>query len=250
MTMIQNNNSSVFTTSAHPRMSEKYTHVPTSIIIEDMAKLGWEVSMVKEVKARKDIGYQKHIVKFRNNEIKITGENNDVVFPEIVLVNSHNGSSSFKFMVGLFRLVCENGLIIMDQTFENISVYHRGYNFEHLRTNIQFIIEQLPLIVESMNKMCQRSLIQNEKEDFAKKALEIRFPNRSFNYDEILNPVRNEDKGDDIWSVFNVIQEKLIKGLMSYGVKGRVRKARPIKNIDQDLKINSELYKLALEYVD
>ena len=67
---------------------------------------------------------------------------------------------------------------------------------------------------------------------------------------ELLNPTREEDNGNDMWSVYNVIQEKIIHGMFDvYGVNGKVRKARKIKNFKQDTQVNQELYQLALSYV-
>ena len=52
-----------------------------------------------------------------------------------------------------------------------------------------------------------------------------------------------------MWSVFNVVQEKIVHGMYEvYGVGGKVRKARKIKNFKQDTKVNQELYNLALSY--
>jgi hypothetical protein len=66
----------------------------------------------------------------------------------------------------------------------------------------------------------------------------------------LLNPTREEDNGNDMWSVYNVIQEKIIHGMFDvYGVRGKVRKARKIKNFKQDTQVNQELYQLALSYV-
>ncbi len=66
---------------------------------------------------------------------------------------------------------------------------------------------------------------------------------------ELLEPTREEDNGDDMWSVYNIVQEKVIHGMFDmYGVSGKVRKARKIKNFKQDTKVNQELYNLALNY--
>ena len=51
-----------------------------------------------------------------------------------------------------------------------------------------------------------------------------------------------------MWSVYNVIQEKLVNGMIRYGVGVKERKARKIKNFQQDVKLNEELYELALQY--
>jgi hypothetical protein len=65
--------SSVYTTTGAPDTSEKYSHIPTDRIIQDMEALGWGVVDAKQVRARKDEGYQKHLVVFRNNDLFIEG---------------------------------------------------------------------------------------------------------------------------------------------------------------------------------
>ena len=52
--------------------------------------------------------------------------------------------------------------------------------------------------------------------------------------------------GNDVWSVFNVVQEKIIHGGFDYISGTKVRKARKVKNFKQDQKINKELFELAL----
>jgi len=48
---------SIFTTTGAPGTSEKYAHISTKQIVDDMAKLGWGVVDAKQVRARKDEGY-------------------------------------------------------------------------------------------------------------------------------------------------------------------------------------------------
>ena len=129
-----------------------------------MKVLGWEVVDVKEVKARKNVGFQKHLVVFRNNDIVIDGKDGDTVFPQILLTNSSDGKNAFTFRAGLFRLVCENGLVISTQDFANMRIRHYGYKFEDLKATITNIVEKLPLTVASMNKFKQIQLnkIYNE----------------------------------------------------------------------------------------
>jgi hypothetical protein len=246
--------SSVFTTVKGEATSEKYTHIPTDQVIDDMEKLGWGVVDAKQVRARKGVGYQKHLVVFRNPNVAINGEDGDDVFPQILLTNSHDGKNAFTFTAGLFRMVCENGLVISTQEFENLKIRHMGYSFTELQATITSMVEKLPLTVDSMNKLKATKLNQEQKIDFAKRALETRFSkeevaNVTIDINELLEPTRKEDSGDDIWSVFNVIQEKLIHGMFEYKTGAKARKARKIKNFNQDLKVNEKLFELALEYV-
>jgi hypothetical protein len=104
-----------------------------------------------------------------------------------------------------------------------------------------------------MNKFKQTILVENQIMDFAKKALEVRYgadevKRITVDFNEFLRPVRNEDAGNDLWSVFNRVQEKVIEGDFSYNFGNRTRKARRIKNFQQDMVVNSKLYELAAEY--
>jgi hypothetical protein len=54
-------------------------------------------------------------------EGQITGKQ----VPEIILLNSHDGSSSYQMLPGLFRAVCQNGLVC-GETFGEVRVPHKG----------------------------------------------------------------------------------------------------------------------------
>jgi len=244
---------SVFATSGAGHTSEKYSHIPTFKIIEDMELLGWKPTDVKEVKARKNAGFQKHLIVFRNDEIVINGKDGDTVFPQILLTNSSDGKNAFTFRAGLFRLVCENGLVVSTQDFADVRIRHYGYKFEELQKTITQIVELLPLTVESMNKFKQTQLVEDQIIEFAKQALTVRFGEEEMNritvdYNEFIKPTRKEDEGTDLWSVFNVIQEKVLEGDFNYVAGTKSRKARKIKNFSQDIDLNSKLYELATQY--
>jgi hypothetical protein len=244
----------VFTSKPSNEVSSHYTYIPTSKVIDDMRSLGWDVVEAKEVKARKGIGFQKHLLIFRNPDVVINGNDGDIVYPQILLTNSHDGKNAFTFTAGLFRLICENGLVIASEKFSELKIRHMGYSFDELQTNIQNIITQLPLTVESMNKMKQIELNEIQILEFANRALQFRFPEVKESEEDILNelvePVRKQDSNNDVWSVFNRVQERLIKGNFMYvNTKGKVRKARKIKNFTQDIILNKQLFDLAIEYV-
>lgn len=134
-----------------------------------------------------------------------------------------------------------------------------GYSFEEVQTIVSELVEQLPVTVEVMNTFKGTILSQEQKVEFAKKALETRFEkvnenqniikDYGINIEEVLKPTRKEDEGDDLWNVFNVLQEKMIDGDFEYISGVKLRKARRVKNFKQDLKINKELYEIASQFV-
>ena len=246
---------SIFTTHGAGNTSDKYSHIPTDKVINDMATLGWNVVDAKEVKARKNVGFQKHLVVFRNNDVVINGKDGDTIFPQILLTNSHDGKNSFTFQAGLFRMICENGLVISTKQFEAFKIRHMGYDFETLQDVIKDVISSLDLTVESMNKMKQIELSEEQTLDFAKQLLETRVVGSDNTFDQtainqVLEPQRLEDNGNGLWEVFNRVQENIVEGNFQYLTRtGKRRYARPIKNFRQDMKVNADMYETALTYV-
>ena len=247
---------SIFTQVGSKDTSDKYTHIPTDQVIKDMELLGWGVVDAKEVKARKEttVGFQKHLVVFRNNDVVINGEDGDTVYPQVLLTNSHDGKNSFQFTAGLFRMICENGLVIATDTFEDVKIRHMGYDFSTLQDTIKEMVERLPLTVEAMNKMKEIELKEEQMFDLAKSFLDLRVEGTENTYDNqaienILEAQRKEDEGNMLWEVFNRTQENIIEGNFEYITKsGKRRQARVIKNFKQDQDLNKKLFSKALEF--
>ena len=247
------------TKPTNPDVSDKYLHVNSETIIDDLEKLGWKpVTAASRAQRNKATIFSKHMISFQNPDIMIKGKDGDDAFPRIIMTNSHDGLNSFQFKVGIYRLVCSNGLVIADEEFSTFKIRHKGYTFEELREVVNQAVQDLPNKVEVLNKMRQRTLTEEEKTQLALNAMLVRAgiaidsdEAKKFEYDEetlqdILEPTRNEDKGDDLWKVFNVVQEKITQGGFAAALKGaKVRKVRKIKSFEKDLKVNQELFKLA-----
>lgn len=241
----------------NPDVSGKYLFVNTETIIDDLAKLNWFPVQVAQRKGRKAEGtiFSKHMVAFQNPDIKITGSDGDEAYPRILLTNSHDGMQSFRFSVGIFRLVCSNGLVVADEKFNDFRIKHKGYTFDELRDVVAQAVKDLPNKVEVMNQMRNRILTEEEKSKLALDAMLIRAGIDTLEYDqetiqEILEPTRKADQGDDLWRVFNVIQEKIINGNFHAALKGaKVRKVRKIKSFEKDIQVNKDLFKLATSLI-
>ena len=257
------------TTPTNPGVSERYVHANTATVIEDLAKLGWYPVQAKQCRPKKGSkGIRSfHMIALQNPDVKIckpvtdiTGETTEIVdsYPRIILTNSHDGFNSFKFMVGLFRLVCSNGLILCSDEMVNMSIRHINYSFEALRTVVSSAIEQIPYIVNTMNTMKNTKLSEAEKKELATAVVKIRKDvedDEKFSIDEatvmdILEPVRDEDNSDDLWTVFNICQEKMIKGgFQSTSKNDKVRKQRKITSIKKDVEYNQRLWEIATKFM-
>lgn len=252
-------------TPTNPNVSDRYVQANTATVIEDLAKLGWYPVDAKQCRPKKNSSgiHSFHMVAFQNPDIKIyktTADGETVVdaYPRIMLTNSHDGFNSFKFMLGCFRLVCSNGLVVCDNQMVNMSIRHINYNFEELRRIVASAIEQVPEIVNTMNQMRTVTLTNEQKTELAKEVVKIRKdiePEKDVEVDDetienILAPVREEDNSNDLWTVFNVCQEKLIKGCFSAtGKNNKMRKQRGITSIKKNLDFNQRLWNTASRYL-
>jgi len=242
-------------------VSEKYLHVNTETVMDDLAKLGWlpVTASQRRTKARKDGSptiRSKHMVSFQNPDLMIKGKNGDDAFPRIIVTNSHDGLCSFQFRIGIYRLVCSNGLVVADEEFSAFSIKHKGYTFEELQTVVAQAVADLPNKVEVLNKMQVRMLTADEQRQLAIDAMALRATNPDAQYTEasiedVLTATRKEDEGDSLWLVFNRIQESIINGGYSAALRGsKVRKVKKIKSFERDLQVKQDIFKLATAYIN
>lgn len=236
----------IFTTNPSPKMSNRYTFVPTLEILENFQKEGWEVSSARQTGQSQ---YATHEVRLRNGGMPKVG---DSIF-ETIIRNSHNGMTTFSVSSGLHRLVCSNGLTIPTSLAEQFNIRHTSFDLGEVRRLTDIFAERLPMIQESMGKMGNRILTEDEKVGFVKSAASIRWKEgkmpTAISVDSILIPNREEDMGDDLWKVFNVVQEKFVRGGVEYrATGGRMTGMRNLKNIQAINKINTELWELADSY--
>lgn len=263
---IQTTAPSVFTTSPKDTLSERYEFIPTSKVVDFMAEQGWFPVEAKEVKVRKEEnnGYQKHMIRFRHPEISFNDINGDGNLVDILLTNSHNGTSSFKFQVGVFRLVCSNGLVIQTQNFGSERIRHFSSEDENqfqekLNETLSVLIDRIPMTVDIISKMQQSVINDQQIGEMALKAATIKFQNNVKNVDmnqlvkELIPANREEDEGNNVWVVFNRLQEKLLNGEYKYinnnNKRRKPRRARSVNNIVQANKLNTKLFEMAYEYV-
>lgn len=227
-----------------PNTSSKYIFIPTREIIDLMGDLGWFPAKVQESYTKKYKGYQKHIVRLRQNNkaFKVGDE-----FPELILINSHMGSSIFKIMLGIYRLICGNGLVIGD-TFFQFGVRHSGQAAELVAESVKRLTELAPKALEQVDRFKGIELFDYEKMEFAKQVVEL--VNDGDKYimkpEEVLQSRRMEDGKSDLWTVFNVAQENVIKGGIARTNKaGKSRKTRAVKAIDRNVELNRGLWRIA-----
>jgi len=236
---------SVFATSPSPKMSQKYTFVPTMDIIENFDREGWKVYSAKQIGRGQ---FAQHELRLRNGELPNVGDS----LIEAVVRNSHNGLSTFSVSAGLHRLVCSNGLTVPTSIADSISVRHMKFDVGMVKEITDQFAERLPLIQRSVGKMETTFLEEERLIDFVNKSALVRWEKGSIpkiNVEDFLRPERDGDVGNSVWKTFNVIQEKFVRGGLQYkSTKGRLTTMKELKNFQNINKINTNLWELAESY--
>lgn len=256
---------SAFAPSAHESMSHRYAYIPTANIIAGMLKSGFQPFEAKQSICRIDGqgNFAKHMIRFRHADASQALAVGDSV-PEVVLVNSHNGTSSYKLIAGLYRLVCSNGLMVSDSTLGGIRIPHFGNIVDKVIEGSYRIVEDTQKVLGVVKQWSQLQLTNGEQSALAKAAHTLRFADADGEVKtpivpaQLLQPRRHDDGGTDLWRTFNRIQENVVKGDLTartaptYNAEGqyipsrRVR-TREVKGIDQDVRLNRALWQLAEE---
>ena len=254
---------SVFASHPSDKVSPKYSFVPTGELLSGFEKLGWTPTHVRQ-NGRGD--FARHMVRLTNEKLGFMDLKSDKVRPQIVLDNSHNGGSNAQIHMGLFRLVCTNGLVVaMPGMYTSVKLRHMGIDMEELKRLMEVVAEQYTQVGPRIVEMQQNFLTQQQSEDFVIKAMAAREPHVFIKEDgtidlkkattiinptTMLTPVRGEDKRDDLWTVFNVVQERLVKGEFDrQTMNGRRTKPRGINNATRHIDFNKKLWEIAESYM-
>lgn len=243
---LRNTVPAIFSTTPSPKLTEKYEFVPTFELLEKFQQEGWNI--VKATQTGRSI-HSVHEVRLRNKELPKVGDS----LIEAIIKNSHNGLCSLKIGAGLHRLVCGNGLTIPTSISSQFNLRHMNFDFQEVKNITNQFAEKLPIIKNSMSKMSEKYMKPNEIKDFATKAVLIRWTQGSvpttLNFEELVSPVRAEDSEQTVWNIFNRVQEKFVRGGISYQTsRGRKTSLRELKNINSLNTINTKLWELAESY--
>jgi hypothetical protein len=242
----------IFATKPSSKVSDKYVMVPMNEVIDDLRQLGWFPYDVRQARSKNtaNANTQTHMVKFRQEkDFKPFKNVGDEIF-ELLSINSHNGRVPLSFFSGVFKLACENGLVIMQQEFGNFRVKHIGFTFPEMEELIINHVKKSQDAAKFISEFKKVELKDKEKIELAStihKELKLKSP-----LDLLLSPRRAEDDKGDLWTVFNVIQENITKGGLYYltGPKNRKVKTRPIKNIQRDIDANLTMWGILNQFYE
>jgi hypothetical protein len=237
---------SIFAANAHESRSRRYAYIPTSTVLDGLRKEGFEPFFVAQscsrVEGKRD--FTKHLLRLR----RVGMDNGKSEAHELVLINSHDGSSSYQLLSGIIRFICMNGMVC-GEMFGEVRVQHSGDVVDRVIEASYEVLGQSKQIAGSVDEMKAVQLTVPEQELFAATALTLRYDAEKpapVTVDQVLTPRRAEDAGADIWRTFNRVQEGVVRGgLSGTSAKGRRAQTRQVEGIDQNTKLNRALWMLA-----
>lgn len=232
-------------------ITSRYKFTSTKEVINMMQDLGYVLTGAKQagtkIPLRHDFGA--HIVQFQHPDLYIKDNEGHVeARPQIVMVNSHDGSRPISFDMGLFRLVCSNGLIRKSHDMGGFKERHTKLDMAALKSLISEKLDSLPKTIEQINGWSQRLMTAEEMRQFALDAIKLRAGEEKeaspYELNSVLNTRREADQGNSLWKVFNTVQENLTKG----GFQMNERQVRAITNPWADMTLNQGIWQLAEQY--
>jgi hypothetical protein len=247
---LQRRSPAVFAPGAHETTSPVYTFISTERVLEALGQAGFVPVAARQTQTRcRSPLHACHVVRLRRRYETVALR--DCV-PEIIFLNSHDGTSAYQLRVGLFRPVCTNGLIVSLGAFPVWRVPHRGDILEGVVKAALELSEAFDGLGDQVERMEWKLLTEGQRLEFAHEALLLRFPelpHGGLSPSQLLQVRRPEDAGSDLWRTYNAVQENVLRGgLIGHAASGRVRRSRGITAIREDLRLNTGLWELANRY--
>jgi hypothetical protein len=251
---------SIFAEGKHASRSERYTYIPTIDVLRGLRREGFEPFMVAQGASRIEgkAEFTKHMIRMRHHrdhsgQVQTRPEAN-----EIILINSHDGASSYQMLAGIFRYVCANGLVVGD-VVDDVRIPHKGQVQDQVIEGAFRVLDEFEAVEEHAEAMKALQLEPREEIAFATAALALRFGERTVEEggghrpapvtaEQLIEARRPEDLGHSLWTTLQKVQENVIRGGQpGRSAQGRRVHTRPVGSIDRGVSLNRALWMLAEE---
>jgi len=251
--------SPVLASQPSDRVSEDYKFLSTIGIVNRLHDDGWRTMSVQHIKKRdrSKLPTSKHRV-----ILAPPGDFSDDIVggttPRLVIQNAHDGSSALRFMLGLFRMICSNGMIVTQSVLENMRMIHKNSHKGSVDELLNSFSESWADASKTINLWKSIDVQPRDAQLFARDALLLRHPTLpknavGDNHLQLLKTSRVEDEDTSLWHRFNTVQEHLTNGgysIAAPGVTNRRQGARALRGATADTKMNRGLWDIASATAD
>ena len=264
VTELQNRAPAAFADTASDHLSSRYGQVTTTKAIDILSDFGFLPMQAAQVKTRTLTAMQHapHMLAFAHGGERV-GDGRG----EVILYNSHDGTSSLKLFAGFYRFICSNG-IVAGEGFES-KLRHTSGTVSGFEGLVRDVAGSLPELMDRIAQFRSRTISDNAARDLAEQAAALRWESlRDAGYDvetgkaltgsyytprtvdQILQPRRWNDNKSDLWSVFNRVQESVLRGgvhivsVTDASPMGATRKAKAISSVRGTVQTNRDLWNI------
>lgn len=239
-------------TGPTPKASDRYCFIPTPKILDVLDEHGFTVISAGQGYSKSP--FARHRVELEHESFKpFEVTPGDVVNLRVSLFNGHNARTGFCMHAGAYRSCCANGMVFGgENTFANtIKFRHFGKFDDDFIEGVYRVVDNTKSVLTTMRSMSEVNLTEDQQREFASKAVALRWKESPVELTDVLQPRRFQDVGDSLWLTYQRVQESLLKGGMTgRNAQNRVRTVRALRSVDRDLKINSQLWDLATDYLE
>jgi hypothetical protein len=246
---VRNRAPAVFAAAAREDLSPRYTFVPSERVLSGLMSAGFVPVDARQAHTlRASPIHAQHVVRLRRRYETIALRDSA---PEILFLNSHDGSSAYQLRMALYRAVCSNGLIVSRGAFPTICVSHRGNVVDEVVAGALQISERFDRLAVQVERMEARQMDNGEQLRFAERALALKYEDAwhaGMSSAQLLTIRRPQDLAEDLYTILNRVQENLLRGgLLRRAPSGRLTRTRGITSIRKDVSLNSRLWDLAAD---
>jgi hypothetical protein len=218
------------------RIKQKPFYIPTLEVIQTLQNDGWLLKGVSEQRG-KNRKIESNYVQMHHPDFELKNKRGKMeAISSLTITNSCSGAKSLNMDLGLYRQVCSNGLIAFDKHGESTKIKHTEINYKNLSNFIASVNNKTDKILESFGVLQNKALTVDEARQFAYQAAKLKQREDEITdamISDLLQVNRVEDEGNDLWTVFNRIQENL---------------TADVTNFNTDIILNQKLFSLADQY--
>lgn len=243
---------SALSTRSHERLSARYGFIPTNEIVDAFSREGWALTSANEAKVRHQSrqGLQRHLLRFAHESQLQLGIKERI---ETILINSHDGTSSLQIGAGIFRMACANGIVIADNTVASIRLGHHKLDLDTVLNSAHTILGQAEKVTEVIECWKGTQISKDDAFHLAEQGITLRWPDAAsqpISSFVALGVNRQADVGNDLWTVFNRVQENIIRGGQHDNTRStasgkRFKATRSVKSLAENVRLNKGLWEIA-----
>lgn len=201
-------------------VSDRYKPITTLDVIEHFCAQGFTPNRVVAPRTNNDVEYfgRHEVILNMPQDLNYRLKDSNLV-PRLHVKNSFDAKSSLKFYLGVFRLVCSNGLVVGDGLFFE-TLRHVGNININLNNALNRSSESIALVSDAVNRWTSIQLNSDQAHELARRIMQLRMPKDDTenkvtysvsNLARVLKPRRTDDLGTDLFTVFNRIQENTVE---------------------------------------